>query len=121
MSIKKIISPYKESKALGTLSNGSIRMNGGYITKEVPYGHSRIVISLGAEERKGEPDGGEGMGHLTLEVDCELSKDFNLYIETVHKDGTIFCMENMNLEILYRLKKYLNYALDGYKGGTFQP
>ena len=120
MSIEKLISPYKESKALGELSNGGIRMDGGYITKEVPYGHSRIVISLGAEKRKGDPDRGEGMGHLILEVDRELSKDFNLYIETAHRDGTIFCMENMNLEILYRLKKYLNYALDGYKGGTLQ-
>ena len=123
ISVKDSIDKYKESGAVRKATEERLTVEaykgGGHITyngmrihyqEDINYARARFTETFGDEViiKDGEKLTGECCGHINLEV---WDNEWYLEIETAH--ATVIELNHLNINILKKLSKFLNYAVDG--------
>ena len=99
--LKESLDLYKESQAIRELRGGSIH----YWGKKMNYKSSQWSEFT---ETFGDDSMGECCGFIKVEVSAD--RHFSIYISTVKAD--IISLEELDIGILKKLSKYLNYAIN---------
>jgi len=99
--LKESLDLYKESQAIRELEDGSIH----YWGKKMNYKSSQWSEFT---ETFGDDSMGECCGFIKVEVSAD--RHFSIYISTVKAD--IISLEELDIGILKKLSRYLNYAIN---------